>query len=184
MFLLIDRDKLPGAPPGSGAFADVREVASAHLAAWRHPTHGEQFLLGGAQASFLELIRTIARELGRKEPSRPLPAGFLRGYARVLDAISRLTGREPQLTPQAVSFTCHDLRVDSAKAMRELGYPVGHSPAADPLLHRKRRRTRSGGASDRAGGGGEGRDRRCRAALHFRLGSPNPSGPQGHRACE
>ena len=122
MFLLIDQGKLPGAPPGSGAFADVREVAAATVAAWRHPRHGEQFLLGGSHASFLELVQTIAVELGRKAPSRPMPAGFLRGYARVLEAISRVTGSEPQLTPEAVSFTCHHLQVDSAKAMRDLDY--------------------------------------------------------------
>jgi dihydroflavonol-4-reductase len=122
MFLMIDQGKLPGAPPGSGAFADVREVAAAEIAAWKHSAHGEQFLLGGAQASFLELIQTIAHELGRKAPTRAMSAGFIRGYARVLDAISRVTGREPPLTPQAVSFTCHHLQVDSSKAIRELGY--------------------------------------------------------------
>ena len=122
MFLLIDQGKLPGAPPGSGAFADVREVAAAAVAAWRHPAHGGQYLLGGSHASFLELVQTIARELGRKAPSRALPAGFLRGYARVLDAVGVVSGREPRLTPEAVSFTCHHLQVDSAKAMRELDY--------------------------------------------------------------
>ena len=132
MFLLIDQGKLPGAPPGSGAFADVREVAAAALAAWRGPAHGEQFLLGGAHASFLELIQTIAAELGRSAPAKPMPASFLRGYARVLDAISRVTGREPGLTPQAVSFTCHDLRVDSSKAVLELGYRTTPLPT---LVH-------------------------------------------------
>lgn len=132
MFLLIDQGKLPGAPPGSGAFADVREVAAAHVAAWKLSAHGEQFLLGGAHASFLELIQAIASELGRPAPARPLPAAFLRVYAQVLDALSRITRREPQLTPQAVSFTCHDLRVDSAKAMRELGYRMTPLPA---LVH-------------------------------------------------
>jgi nucleoside-diphosphate-sugar epimerase len=129
MFLLIDQGKLPGAPPGSGAFADVREVAAAAVAAWRHPAHGEQFLLGGSQATFLELVQTIAGQLGRKAPSRPLPAGLLRIHARVLDTVARFTGREPELTPEAVSFTCHHLHVDSTKAMRELDYRM--TPLAD-----------------------------------------------------
>ncbi|MEP6880913.1 MAG: NAD-dependent epimerase/dehydratase family protein, partial [Dokdonella sp.] len=132
LFLLVDQGKLPGAPPGSGAFADVREVAKAEIAAWRLPAHGEQFLLGGVQASFLELIQTIASELDRKAPAKPMSAGFIRGYARVLDAISRVTGREPPLTPQAVSFTCHHLKVDSSKAMRELGY---QTTPLDVLVH-------------------------------------------------
>lgn len=122
MFLLIDQGNLPGAPPGSGAFADVREVAAAHVAAWKLAARGEQFLLGGVHASFLELVQAIAAELGRPAPGKPLPATFLRLYARLLDLLSRITGREPQLTPQAVSFTCHHLRVDSAKARDQLGF--------------------------------------------------------------
>jgi nucleoside-diphosphate-sugar epimerase len=129
MFLLIDQGKLPGAPPGSGAFADVREVAAAAVAAMRHPAHGERFLLGGSHATFLELVQTIAHELGRKAPTRPLPAGMLRAYARLLDVVARISGREPRLTPEAVSFTCHHLRVDSTKAMRELDYRM--TPLAD-----------------------------------------------------
>jgi dihydroflavonol-4-reductase len=132
MFLMIDQGKLPGAPPGSGAFADVREVAAAQIAAWKHPTHGEQFLLGGEHASFLELIQSIAGELDRKAPAKAMSASFIRGYARVLDAISRVTGREPPLTPQAVSFTCHHLKVDSSKAIRELGY---RTTPLDVLVH-------------------------------------------------
>ncbi len=124
LFLLIDQGKLPGVPPGSGAFADVREVANAEIAAWRYSAHGQQFLLGGEHASFLDLIQAIASELDRQAPAKATPAGFIRGYARVLDALSRVTGREPRLTPQAVSFTCHHLKVDSSKAIRELGYHI------------------------------------------------------------
>lgn len=124
LFLLIDQGKLPGVPPGSGAFADVREVANAEIAAWGYPAHGQQFLLGGEHASFLDLIQAIAGELDRQAPAKATPAGFIRGYARVLDALSRVTGREPRLTPQAVSFTCHHLKVDSSKAIRELGYRI------------------------------------------------------------
>ncbi len=124
LILLVDQDKLPGAPPGSGAFADVREVARALVTAWRMPVHGERYLLGGAHASFLELVQRISRILERKPPQRAMPAALLRTYAQILDLASMVSRREPQLTPQAVAFTCHHLRVDSAKAMRELGYRI------------------------------------------------------------
>ena len=42
----------------------------------------------------------------------------------MLDLVSRVTGREPSITPEAAVFTCHDLRVDSSKAMRELDYGI------------------------------------------------------------
>lgn len=124
LFLLVDQGKLPGVPPGSGAFADVREVARAQVTAWQHARRGEQFLLGGAQASFLELVRLIATLLERKAPARALPAWLLGSLARLFDAASLLTHREPRLTPQSVAFTCHHLRVDSSKAMRELDYRI------------------------------------------------------------
>lgn len=119
---LIDAGKLPGAPPGSGAFADVREVARAQVRAWRQPARDQAWLLGGEHASFLELIAEAGRQLGKPTPARPMPAFVLRGYARVLDLVSRITRKPPELTPVAATFTCHHLRVDSSKAERELGY--------------------------------------------------------------
>lgn len=124
LVLLIDQNRLPGAPPGSGAFADVREVARAELAAWRHAGYGQRYLLGGEHMDFLELVRMIAAILGRSPPTRALPAPLLRMHARMLDLAAVLTGREPHLTPQAVAFTCHHLRVDSEKAVRELDYRI------------------------------------------------------------
>jgi len=121
---LVDQGKLPGSPPGSGAFADVREVARAQVEGWQRQRFGEAYLLGGEHASFVDLIARIGRLLGRKVPRRATPAMVLKLYARALDLASRVTGREPPLTPAAAAFTCHELRVDSSKAMRELDYGI------------------------------------------------------------
>lgn len=119
---LVDAGQLPGAPPGSGAFADVREVARAHVRAWQGEARDETWLLGGEHASFLQLIAEIGRQLGKPVPTRAMPAPMLRAYARVLDGISRFTRKPPKVTPAAACFTCHHLAVDSGKAERELGY--------------------------------------------------------------
>jgi len=121
---LVDQGKLPGAPPGSGAFADVREVARAEIEAWRRRRAGETYLLGGEHASFVELIAKIGAQLGRRTPKRATPAFVLRAYARVLDLASRITRREPEITPEGAMFTCHHLAVDSSKAVRELDYGI------------------------------------------------------------
>lgn len=121
---LVDRDALPGAPPGSGAFADVREVARAQIEAWRRHRAGEAYLLGGEHASFVDLVARIGTLLGRRTPRRATPAFALRAYARALDLASRVTRREPSITPEAAAFTCHALHVDSSKAMRELDYGI------------------------------------------------------------
>ena len=51
-----------------------------------------------------------------------MPAAALRIYARVLDLVSRITRKPPELTPVAATFTCKHLSVDSSKAERELDY--------------------------------------------------------------
>jgi dihydroflavonol-4-reductase len=119
---LIDRGKLPGAPPGSGAFADVREIARAQVRAWQRERWGESYLLGGEHATFLDLIHRVGGQLGRKVPKRATPAWVLRAYARVLEAVSRVTRKPPEISPEAATFTCKDLKVDSSKAQRELDY--------------------------------------------------------------
>lgn len=122
---MVDQGTLPGSPPGSGAFADVREVARAQVEGWRRQRYGEAYLLGGEHASFVDLIQRIGRLLGgRPTPRRATPAFALKLYAHALDLVSRVTGREPALTPAAAAFTCHELRVDSGKAMRELDYGI------------------------------------------------------------
>jgi len=122
LFVLVDRGQLPGVPPGSGSFADVREIARAQVRGWRERRFGETYLLGGAHASFLELITQVGAMLGRRVPRRALMPWALRAYARVQVGIAALSGREPKITPEAAEFTAHHLRVDSSKAIRELDY--------------------------------------------------------------
>lgn len=122
LFRLIDQRRLPIAPPGSGAFADVREVAEAQVRGWRRGLRDEAFLLGGEHATFVELLAEAGRQLDRPTPGRPAPPWLLGAYARVVDGLSRVTRRAPDITPAGAVFTSHHLRVDSTKAERMLGY--------------------------------------------------------------
>jgi nucleoside-diphosphate-sugar epimerase len=121
---LVDLGKLPGAPPGLGTFADVREIARAQVRAWQRGKFGETYLFGGEQARFLVLIQKIGAQLGRKTPKSATPAFALKAYAQLLYAVSLITRKMPEITPEAAVFTCHDLMVDSGKAMRELDYQL------------------------------------------------------------
>jgi dihydroflavonol-4-reductase len=122
LIMLVDREKLPGIPPGSGAFADVREIAKAQVKAWRAQRFGQRYLVGGQHASFVELVHHVGSTLGRRTPRRATPPLALQGYARVLDLWSRVSGREPDVTPESATLTCHHLQVDSSKAIAELGF--------------------------------------------------------------
>lgn len=129
---LVDAGTLPGVPPGSGAFADVREIAKAQVRAWQRQRFGEAYLLGGEHASFLQLITEVGRQLERRVPTRATPAVLIRALALSKYWASLLTRRPPDITPEAAMFTCHHLSVDSSKAERELDYRATPLPA---LLH-------------------------------------------------
>lgn len=122
LIVMIDRGRLPGIPPGTGSFADVRQVALAQVRAWQMRRFGQAYLLGGEHASFLDFARRVGAALGKPTPKRAMPPWALMGYARALDAWSRLSGKEPQVTPAGAALTSHHLHVDSAKARSELGY--------------------------------------------------------------
>jgi dihydroflavonol-4-reductase len=125
---LIYRNKLPGAPPGTGSFADVREVAAAHLRAFEVGQSGQNYILGGAQASFLQLVQLIAKELDRKAPNRATPAFILHALARLKAMIAAVTGKEPDITPESAALVCHPMQIDCRKAQTELGLRITPLP--------------------------------------------------------
>ncbi len=122
MIQLTAREKLPGVPPGGGSFCHARAVADAMIAAAMRGRPGQNYLLGGADASFLDVLRIVGRLTGKKVPARPMPAMALRIYARLLTAIAAVTGHEPQITPAIVEVVTGNARLSSARAIRELGY--------------------------------------------------------------
>jgi nucleoside-diphosphate-sugar epimerase len=97
-------------------------VAAAHIVAAESGGMGENYLLGGADKSFLEVLRAIAEMLDRPPPARATPAPVLKTVARLAGWFSRLTRREPRITPEMAALVCRELYCAAAKAERELGY--------------------------------------------------------------
>lgn len=122
LFLMLADGSLPGVPPGSGAFADVRQIAKAQLRAADVDASGEQFLLGGHSISYLELLHQAAAQLQVKAPQRSTPAWVLKGLSRVMQVASHLTGKEPRITPEAAAMITGHMHCDSSKAEQILSY--------------------------------------------------------------
>jgi dihydroflavonol-4-reductase len=122
MIPLVADGKLPAVPPGRGSFCDAGAVARAHVAAASRGRVGENYLLGGPEAAYTEVVRVIGELLGKKAPERTIPLPVLAALAAVGQATSLVTRREPFLTPEMVEGLVHLEVVDSSKAIRELGY--------------------------------------------------------------
>lgn len=105
-------------------FADVRDMARAHVLAAERGKRGETYLLGCRDVSLVEIARMALDALGLHK--RVIVAPFVaasvvaRGLRFVAD---RITRRPPLLTPQAVRIARLGLRADCTKAVRELGMP-------------------------------------------------------------
>lgn len=122
MFRLVKQRRLPAMPPGGGSFCHAREVALAHIAAADSGRVGHNYLLGGAQASYLGLVREMSRVMGVRRRVVALPPRVLGAYARVEEWVAPLFNREPDITPDAVELLSQNIYCDSRKAERELGY--------------------------------------------------------------
>lgn len=122
MIRLVHRRRLPGVPPGAGSFCHAEQVALAHIAAAERGRIGENYLLGGTDAAFVEVVRVIGELTGRKVPRRALPAPLVRALARVYALHGALGGREPDLTPESAALVTARVRVASHKAQTELGF--------------------------------------------------------------
>ncbi len=122
MFLMVAGGKLPGAPTGEGSFAHAREVARAHLEAWHRGKSGENYLLGGADATYREVVERIGVLVGRGGSVRTAPPWILRVVARLAEMGARFTGREPDMTPEGVALVTARVICSSRKAEQELGY--------------------------------------------------------------
>jgi nucleoside-diphosphate-sugar epimerase len=121
LFTLLKNGDLPGLPPGGQPFGHVREVVAAHIAAVDRGATGERYILGGTAVSYAELGQHIADLVG-VAPPRVLPGLVLSALARVSDLASRVTKKEPDLTPDGVAFLNATFGVDASKAEKDLGY--------------------------------------------------------------
>jgi dihydroflavonol-4-reductase len=124
VFTMVRDRKLPGVPPASLTFTHVREVVAAHIAAADRGENGGQYLLGGENKRMLDLVREVSALLGKRAPTKEIPAGLLRMVAGFGDFVSNFTGKPPPITPELAAGFGRHVATASAKAQRELGYRV------------------------------------------------------------
>lgn len=131
MIRLVHDEKLPGVPPGGGAFADVKEIAKAHITAFERGRSGENYLLGGNDELFYDVVKIAGDILGKKIPGKASPAWLLRAAGKIYVMIAAVTGKEPDVTPEGAAMITRHIHCDSTRAVEELGY--GFTPVRELL---------------------------------------------------
>ncbi|MEC9346846.1 MAG: NAD-dependent epimerase/dehydratase family protein [Pseudomonadota bacterium] len=123
LIMMTATGTLPGVPSGAGCFAHGQAVAKAMIAAVDRGRCGENYLLGGPHATFLEFVQTVARMAHQtKVPKRPIPTVLMKLMARIETFMTWMSGKPPQITPEAVEMVTGRARIESTKARDELGY--------------------------------------------------------------
>jgi dihydroflavonol-4-reductase len=100
----------------------VDDVADGHLLAMKKGRIGEHYILGSEDMSLEDLLGQVARRVGRRPPRVRIPHRLAMGVAHASEAWSRVSGREPQVTLDAVRMARKTMYFSSDKAKRELDY--------------------------------------------------------------
>lgn len=122
----VYEDDLPGIPGGKGTFCHVDDVVNAHISAVVNGNLGENYLLGGQEASFLEVINMLEEKFERKKSINVTPDWILKIGSVVFGFGSIFTGKEPQVTPEKFELVTGSICCNFEKAERDLGYK--HTP--------------------------------------------------------
>lgn len=109
-------------PPGSLVVNHIDDVVQALIAAAERGRSGENYILAGEPVPVATLVRRAGEIMGIPVTGPVLGARTLAIVARIGDWISRITGREPDLTPEMAAMMSQDLQCPTHKAARELGY--------------------------------------------------------------
>jgi dihydroflavonol-4-reductase len=109
-------------PPGGLNFVDVRDAASAFVAALHAARPGEAYLLGGPNWTFETFFARLERVSDVAAPRLKLPGKLFKWGGDALDAWYRYWGLTPPVDPVSVDMSRYFWYLDAGKAARELGF--------------------------------------------------------------
>jgi dihydroflavonol-4-reductase len=124
--------RIPGYVDTGLNLVHVDDVAAGHLVALEKGRIGQRYILGGQDVPLGDMLRDIARLVGRSPPRFRLPRLAIFPIAYGAEAIARFSGREPFVTTTGLRLAKDRMFFTSNKAERELGYwarPYGEALA-------------------------------------------------------
>jgi nucleoside-diphosphate-sugar epimerase len=118
----IYNNKLPAIPPGKAMWCHVKDVVDAHINAIDRGSVGENYLLGGTEARFIDVVNEIEKLLRKKESRFVQPKWVMKILVFVLFLKSKIDGKEPMLTKEKYNRAVGYIRCNYDKAVKTLDY--------------------------------------------------------------
>ena len=124
MILDFLKGKMPAYVDTTLTIVDVEDVALGHLLAAERGRVGERYILGGEILSLKQILDLLAEVSGRPPVRFRIPHAVAFAWAYLDVALAKvLPGYTPQATPEKVKISKRGEGFDSAKAVKELGFP-------------------------------------------------------------
>lgn len=117
------RGALRAAPRGRASFCAASAVAQAHIAAARHPAPARRYVLGGEDASYLDVFAQVAGRVHARPVTSTVPNLVLKTVASLAHIGACFSGKRPSMTPGLAAVLTRTMLADSTQAQRDLGYP-------------------------------------------------------------
>ncbi len=124
LFFDLRDGKVPGCPKGGVSFGHVAEVAKAHISAALDGIQGQGYICGGEKISYRDLFQAIAEKFGKNAPRFIMPKSFLVGYGYIMQTLSALTNKPPEIDPGVARYMSVNAFYNSSKAINDLNYKV------------------------------------------------------------
>lgn len=121
-FIKLMNKAAPLLPPGGMSVVFVDGVADAHVTAIEKGTSGERYLLADTFVTNDELAREIRAQsdLARVPPTGP--TWLFKGLAAASEPLAKRLGFTPLVAKGQLTFLLWQVRADTSKAQRDLGF--------------------------------------------------------------
>ena len=127
MVLAVAAGRVPFVPLGMGSFCSAREVGRAHVAALTRGAVGARYVLAGTDATYPDLVDTIARVAG--VATAPPHLAYAERARPAHEARHAPLRDQAVLDPYRLRLYAGHFKFDSSRAVRDLGHRV--VPLAD-----------------------------------------------------
>jgi dihydroflavonol-4-reductase len=114
--------KIAAMPNGGLNFVDARDTAQAFISAMQRGRHGERYLLGAVNWTFVKFFDRLERLTKVTAPRLAFPSKFTVAGAQVIDSLFRQWNLTSPIEADTVQMAEYFWYFNHAKARRELGF--------------------------------------------------------------